>query len=33
MNEKGLFANKHFACKLRNSFTLEHLCKAFDVEP
>ncbi len=28
---KGLFASQHSACKLRNSFTINTLCKHFDI--
>jgi hypothetical protein len=30
--EKGMFANQHTACKLRNRFTLERLTRAFGLE-
>lgn len=29
--EKGLFASQHSACKLRNSFTIDRLCKHFGI--
>jgi hypothetical protein len=32
IQEKGLFANQHSACKLRNRFTLETLTRRFNLE-
>jgi hypothetical protein len=32
IREKGLFANQHSACKLRNRFTLETLNRRFGLD-
>jgi hypothetical protein len=32
IREKGLFANQHSACKLRNSFTLKTLTQRFGLD-
>lgn len=32
IREKGLFANQHSACKLRNSFTLKTLTQRFALD-
>ena len=32
VREKGLFANQHSACKLRNRFTLETLTRRFQLD-
>jgi hypothetical protein len=32
IHEKGLFANQHSACKLRNRFTLDTLTRRFQLD-